>query len=227
MKQTILIVDDEERVREIIRLYLEKEGFRVDTAEDGETALKKFKENKPHLVVLDVMLPQMDGWDVCREIRKYSDIPLIMLSARGEELDRIVGLELGADDYLPKPFSPRELTARVKAVLRRSSKEKSTHDVLSFDGLKINYAARKVELQEKNINFTPREFDLLWFLASNAGRVFSRRELLENVWGYDYLGDGRTVDTHIKRIRAKLNSRMGERYIKTVWGIGYKFEVST
>lgn len=224
---TILVVEDEESVRELVRMYLENEGFRVETASDGEEALNKVKASTPDLIILDIMLPKFDGWTVCREVKKTSNVPIIMLSARTEEFDRVLGLELGADDYIPKPFSPREMVARVRAVLRRTSASpEATGRVITYRDLTIDRDANRVVVRDKEVAMTPREFDLLWFLACHPGRVYSREQLLEEVWGYEYLGDGRTVDTHIKRLREKLHADGEVTYIKTVWGRGYKFEAS-
>lgn len=221
----ILVVDDEESVREVVKLYLAKEGFQVETAGDGEEALIKIKETRPQLIVLDLMLPKKDGWEVCREVRKELAIPIVMLTARGEELDRILGLELGADDYLCKPFSPRELVARIRAVLRRTGNtEIPSREVLTFPGLTIDYSAHKVKVNSREVDLTPKEFELLWFLARNSKRLFTREQLLEKIWGYEYLGDSRTVDTHIRRLREKLDEPCS-RYLVTVWRVGYKFEV--
>ncbi|SFQ99414.1 response regulator transcription factor [Desulfoscipio geothermicus] len=222
----ILVVEDEEPVRELLRLYLEKEGYQVEIAVDGEEALQKVPSRHPDLILLDIMLPKKDGWAVCREIRKQLSIPIIMLTARGEELDRVLGLEMGADDYITKPFSPREMVARVKAVLRRvhQAEEKKDAEVITLPGLIIDNAAKQVEMNGQVFSMPPKEFELLWFLAANPDRVFTREQLLQQVWDYDYLGDPRTVDTHIKRLREKLSAHTGKRYIKTVWGQGYKFE---
>ncbi|HHY38919.1 MAG TPA: response regulator transcription factor [Clostridia bacterium] len=244
MSAKILVVDDDEKIREILRAYLERDAYGVEEAADGEEALTTFERTKPDLVILDLMLPRLDGWEVCRRIRAKSQVPIIMLTARGEEFDKVLGLELGADDYVSKPFSPRELMARVKAVLRRADTGPSPEETLRFPGLEIDRASRRVFYNQKEVLLTPKEFELLWFLASNPGRVFSREQLLEKVWGYDYFGDTRTVDTHIKRLREKLgfktetgsNRGVGEYrdvdvessdergLIKTVWGSGYRFE---
>ncbi|MHB9095327.1 MAG: response regulator transcription factor [Eubacteriales bacterium] len=225
----ILMVDDEPKMRELVKLYLEREGFKVTEAGDGEQALDLLQDAKYDLVVLDVMMPKIDGLTVCKEIRKKYDTPIILLTARGEEIDRVLGFELGADDYVVKPFSPRELAARVKAMLRRTAAKLpgTTGSKLSFPGLDINIDAREVEVEGSRVNLTPKEFELLTFLARNTGRVFSREQLLEHVWGYDFYGDLRTVDTHVKKLREKV-SRFGHSaaYIVTVWGVGYKFEVS-
>ncbi|MEW6547704.1 MAG: response regulator transcription factor [Bacillota bacterium] len=223
MGELILVVEDEPKIREIVRAYLQRDGFSVEEAEDGEEALRKAKEVSPQLVILDLMLPGVDGWEVCRQIRRTSDVPIIMLTARGEEADRVAGLELGADDYVPKPFSPRELVARVKAVLRRTRPEREKGQVLQYGDLVIDLACRSVVCRGCEVSLTPREFDLLWFLAKSPGRVFTRETLLQQVWGYEYLGDTRTVDAHVKNLREKLGP-VGGQFIRTVWGVGYKFE---
>ncbi len=224
---TILVVEDERLVQELISLYLEKESFKVITAWDGQEALDRVRTSQPDLILLDLMLPKIDGLSVCKEVRKTSSIPIIMLTSKGEELDRVLGLELGADDYITKPFSPKEMLARVKAVLRRSaSNEQPSSNILRYPGLTLDFDAHRVELNGQELQMSPKEFDLLWFLAKHPGRVFSREKLLENVWDYDYYGDPRTVDTHVKRLREKLDTGSGLRYVKTVWGTGYKFEVS-
>jgi two-component system response regulator ResD len=197
-------------------------------AVDGEEAVRKAKLLNPQLVILDIMLPKLDGWDVCREIRKFSTIPIIMLTAKGEEFDKVLGLELGADDYLTKPFSPRELIARVKAILRRMAQDDAaeSEDSISLPGLIINLASREVLASGREVALTPKEFDLLWHLAKHTGKVFTREQLLTAVWGYDYYGDLRTVDTHIKRLREKVErEEQLSFHIKTIWGVGYKFEV--
>lgn len=222
----ILMVEDEATVQDVARLYLEKEGFRVVSAFDGEEALEQVRAVNPDLVILDIMLPRKDGWSVCREIRRQTAVPIIMLSAKGEEYDRVLGLELGADDYVTKPFSPRELVARVKAVLRRSNAPAGAgaEPALRFPGLTIDTVAHQVEVEGQPVALTPKEFELLAFLAARPRRVFSREQLLAGVWDYEYPGDTRTVDTHIKRLREKLRGT-GRNYLKTVWGLGYKFEV--
>lgn len=225
----ILMVDDEPKMRDLVKMYLEREGFRVTEAGDGEEALDMLRKNRFDLVILDLMMPKIDGLTVCKEIRKDSDTPVIMLTAKGEEIDRVLGFELGADDYVVKPFSPRELAARVKALMRRVSARPSATDgtILKFPGLVINMDAREAEVAEQKITLTPKEFELLTFLTRNSGRVYTREQLLEHVWGYDFYGDLRTVDTHIKKLREKI-SRHGDaaNYIVTVWGVGYKFEVA-
>jgi len=219
----VLVVDDETQIRAVVRLYLENEGYVVEEAVDGKEALNKLREQKFDLLILDLMMPGVDGWQVCREIRKESDLPIIMLTARGEEFDRVLGFELGTDDYLVKPFSTRELVARVKALLKRSGKTEVPSDLLSFPGLEIDRTARVVRAEGQEVILTPKEFDLLYFLAKNPGRVFSREQLMETVWGYDFYGDLRTVDTHIKKIREKLQAE--RNYVGTVWGVGYKFDL--
>lgn len=232
LETKILVVDDEEKIRELLRMYLEGEGWIVVEASNGQEALDKLKKDSFEIMILDLMMPGMDGWAVCRELRKTSNMPIIILTARGDEIDRVLGLELGADDYVVKPFSPRELVARVKAVLRRTMKAESESEedendtALSFPGLVIDPAAREVKLTGKLISLTPKEFDLLYFLAQSPGRVFSREQLLEHIWGYDFYGEARTVDTHITRLRDKLaRVPAAPQYISTVWGVGYKFEV--
>jgi DNA-binding response OmpR family regulator len=220
----VLIVDDEERIREMIREYISLEGYDIGEAADGYEALKLFKENTYSLVILDIMMPKMDGWTVCREIRKTSQVPVIMLSARGEEYDKLFGFELGVDDYVTKPFSPRELLARIKAIIRRSSQaiEKSAGETISFEGLVIHFDSRNVYVDGEAIDLTPKEYELLSFLTQNPNRVFSREQLLNSVWGYDFIGDDRTVDTHVKMLRESIGKY--RRFIVTVWGTGYKFE---
>jgi DNA-binding response OmpR family regulator len=222
--ELILVVDDEPNIVELARLYLEKEGFRVKDASSGEEALRCFEELHPALIVLDIMIPAPDGWEVCRLIRSRSQLPIIMLTAREDEVDKVVGLELGADDYLTKPFSPRELVARVKAVLRRSRPASEMGEVLHLDDLVIDTSRRRVTQAERDVELTPREFDLLYTLALNRGIVMSREKLLERVWGYDYYGDTRTVDVHIRHMREKLgDDSSNPRYVETVWGVGYRF----
>lgn len=223
----ILVVDDDAHIVELIKLYLEKEGFTVITANDGKKALEKFKSDSPSILILDVMMPEMDGWDVCREIRKTSNTPIIMLTAKGETFDKVLGLELGADDYMVKPFETKELIARVKAVLRRSdSKESPTQQEINFVNLSINLSNYELKINDKIMEIPPKELELLFFLASNPNRVFTREQLLEEVWGFDYFGDSRTVDVHIKRLREKLELVTESNWqLKTVWGVGYKFEV--
>ncbi len=227
----ILIVDDERNICELIRLYVEKEGFKAITAYDGDEALMKFNAENPDIVLLDIMLPKKDGWQVCREIRSKSNTPVIMLTAKGELFDKVLGLELGADDYIIKPFEPKELIARIKAVLRRcqySNTEKDSPEQLKFDGLTINRETYDVFLDGTKLELPPKEFELLYFLARNSGKVFTRDQLLNEIWGYEFFGDSRTVDVHIKRIREKIENDTASRpwQLKTVWGVGYKFEIS-
>lgn len=225
----ILVADDDPNVLEIIRLYFEKQQFIMIEAHDGLEAVNLVETESPDIVLLDVMMPKMDGYEAFREIRKNTDIPIIMLTAKGEEFDRVLGLELGADDYVTKPFSPRELVARIKAIFRRMQPRVQTKDdnpinLYQFDGLSINLEKRDVQVNGKRVNFKPREFDLLVHLLKAPGIVFTREQLLDQVWGYDYIGDIRTVDVHIKKIRHKLID-LNKEYIITIWGVGYKFEV--
>ncbi|MFZ5643653.1 MAG: response regulator transcription factor [Bacillota bacterium] len=227
----ILVVDDEERIRSIIKMYFTREGFDIKEAVDGRNALDILGREKFDLIILDIMMPELDGWAVCREVRSRSSVPIIMLTAREEEVDRVVGLEMGADDYVVKPFSPRELLARVKAVLRRTGrsdiKDGKDKDVILFnESIEINTRTRSVKICGQPVQLTAKEFDLLVYMARYPGRVFTRDELLEGVWGYDYVGDTRTVDTHVNRLRDKINSVPEcPNFIRTVWGVGYKFEV--
>lgn len=222
----ILIVDDDSNITELIRLYLEKEGYLTSCASNGRIALDKFKTENPSLIILDIMMPETDGWQVCREIRKSSNVPIIMLTAKGETFDKVLGLELGADDYMVKPFETKELVARVKAVLRRfETKDNNSEKEISYANLSVNLSNYELKLNEKIIEIPPKELELLYFLASNPNRVFTREQLLEEVWGFDYFGDSRTVDVHIKRLREKLDGASGNWLLKTVWGVGYKFEV--
>ena len=225
MSQKILIADDDQIVHEALGIYLRAEGFEPVDAFDGEAALAAITPEVV-LCVLDIMMPKMSGIEVCREIRKNSQLPILMLTAKGEEIDRIVGLELGADDYIVKPFSPREVVARIKAVLRRTSEHpKSDNSVISYNGLTIDLKSYTVTLRGEPVIYTPKEIEILYMLASNPGQVFTREQLLSRVWGYDFAGETRTVDTHIKRIRAKLDSTGLGWSIKTIYGVGYKFEV--
>ena len=225
-KTAILIVDDEKRVTDLLALYLTREGYEAITASDGEEALHKASLHKPALVILDLMLPKIDGLEVCRRLRQNSSVPIIMLTARDDDLDKILGLEMGADDYVTKPFNPREIIARVKAVLRRLSPQELNSRTIKLPYLEINLNEYKVQVDGKEVALTPKETELLWTLASQPGRVFTRDQLLEQVWGYDYVGDTRTVDTHIKRLRHKLAPQPHYPWeIKTVWGVGYKMEL--
>ncbi|MEG0798212.1 MAG: response regulator transcription factor [Acidaminococcaceae bacterium] len=226
-QQIVLIADDEAQIREILRIYFEKEGFVVEEAADGAEAIIKVQAVKPDIVILDIMMPVLDGLEVCRQVRKISDIPIIMLTAKDEDDDRILGLEIGADDYITKPFNTREVVARVKAVLRRSGQVTPRNtERLTYPDLLIDLSEYKVIAFEKQVTFTAKEMELLWCLASHPGLVFSRNQLLETIWGYTYYGDTRTVDTHIKRVRHKLDIPKDSKWdITTVWGVGYKFEV--
>jgi phosphate regulon transcriptional regulator PhoB len=224
-KEKILIVDDEKTLVKALKFNLEKEGFRVEEAFDGEEALQKVLEASPDIVVLDLMLPGLDGFEVCRQIRKKQEIPIIMLTARGDDIDKVLGLELGADDYMTKPFNPRELVARIKAILRRSgAREEGLKKHIHTGNLQIDLLQHRVRAGDKEIDLTSKEFALLSFLAANAGRVYSREQLLEQVWGYNYYGDARTVDVHIRHLREKIEAEPGNpELIITVWGTGYKF----
>ncbi len=227
-QQTILIADDESQIREILRIYFEKEGFKVIEAADGAEAIVQAQAGKPDILILDIMMPVLDGLEVCKQVRKISDMPIIMLTAKDEDDDRILGLETGADDYITKPFNTREVVARVKAVLRRSGQSVAIKgkEILEFPDLMINLSEYRVIAFGKQVTFTAKEMELLWCLASNPGIVFSRNQLLETIWGYTYYGDTRTVDTHIKRVRHKLDIPKESAWdILTVWGVGYKFEV--
>ncbi len=224
----VLVVDDEESICELIKTYFD-DDFDITIAYDGQTALTKFKQGQFGLVILDIMLPGLNGWDVCRQIRQMGDTPIIMLTARGEDLDKILGLELGADDYVTKPFNPRELLARAKAILRRSKGPKEdTPQLIEYPGIVINNSTHQVIILGQELELTPKEFELLWLFASNPGMVFSREQIIQKVWGFDYLGDTRAIDSTIKRLRRKLESSPeAPCFIQTVWGVGYKFEVPT
>ncbi len=224
-KEKILVVDDERNIVELLKYNLEKEGYEVINAYDGFEAVTLAKQERPDLIVLDIMLPGQGGLEVCRIIRKETRIPIIMATAKGEEIDKILGLELGADDYVTKPFSPRELVARVKAVLRRTSSKLDEKDELTFEELTINLMKHEVRLKGNEVDLKPKEFDLLKLLATNPGKVFTRDFLLEQLWGYDYLGDTRTVDVHMRRLRQKIEEDAANpRFLRTVHGIGYKFQ---
>ncbi len=224
-KAHVLIVDDDVNICELQRIYLEKENFQVTVCYDGKRAVELFKERAPDIVILDIMLPGMDGWEVCREIRKFSSIPIIMLSAKDETFNKVLGLELGADDYMVKPFEPKELIARIRAVLRRFGRKEEVSEQVIFPGLVINKSNYTVKLNGNDLDMPPKELELLYFLAHNPNKVFTREQLLENVWGFDFFGDTRTVDVHIKRLREKFEPGEYKWQIKTVWGVGYKFEV--
>ncbi len=225
-KTKILIVDDEKHIAELIALYLTKEGFETREVYDGRKAMDEFYSFKPELVLLDLMLPGVDGYQICTTIRKNSDVPIIMLTARSDTFDKVLGLEMGADDYIVKPFEPKEMVARVKAVLRRYEKSETKEDdkTVSFDNLKISLNDYTVIYHGESLSFPPKELELLYFLAENKNQVFTREQLLDKIWGYEYVGDSRTVDVHIKRIREKLNKGDENWSIKTVHGVGYKFE---
>lgn len=220
----ILIADDEAGIRELIKEYSAPEGFIMDEASDGVEAMNHFKANAYHLIVLDVMMPKMDGWTVLREIRKTSQVPVVLLTARGEEYDKLFGFELGVDDYIVKPFSPRELLARLKAIIRRSASPAApqNQNVMCFDGLTVEFDARNVVIDGQSVSLTPKEYELLVYFVKNANRVLSREQLLNAVWGYDFPGEDRTVDTHVKMLRESIGPY--RNFIKTVWGTGYKFE---
>jgi DNA-binding response OmpR family regulator len=223
----VLLIEDETRIREMVKYYLENEGFKVTEAENGSIGLEKFNAAEFTIIILDVMLPGIDGWTVCREIRKSSEIPIIMLTARSEEYDKLFGFELGADDYLTKPFSPKELVARMKAVLKRGKGKDAignNSSLFEYKDLLINLDSRKVTISGKIVGMTPKEFDLLSFLVKNPEKVFTREQLLNKVWGYEFGGDYRTVDTHVKMLRESLKSY--RNLIVTVWSVGYKFEIN-
>ena len=224
MPKTVLIVEDESNIRELLRMYLEQEGYAVETAQNGSEGLRVFKRVHPDLVLLDLMMPVMDGNQMIRELRTFSKTPVIMLTAKGEMLDKIAGLELGADDYITKPFEMREVMARVKAVLRRFETDEEPKR-LEFDNLIIDKNAFNIVVKGETMEIPPKEIELLYFLASSPNRVFTRAQLLDDVWGFDYFGDTRTVDVHVKRLREKLQDVSTKWEIKTVWGVGYKFEL--
>lgn len=227
MQYKILIVDDDENICELLRLYLQKDGFEVIVANDGRQAVDFANKYSPDLILLDIMLPQLDGWQVCREIRKTSEVPIIMLTAKSETFDKILGLELGADDYVSKPFDTKEVIARIKAVLRRSNDNDKQNQIkeVRFDKLRINLTNYELVVDGKTVDTPPKELELIFHLASNPNRVYTRDQLLDEVWGFDYYGDSRTVDVHVKRLREKLENVSQEWSLKTVWGVGYKFEV--
>ncbi len=223
--EKILVVDDDLNICELLRLYLTKEGYNVVIANDGVSAVTMFQEESPALVLLDIMLPKLDGWQVCREIRKFSETPIIMLTAKGEVFDRVLGLELGADDYVVKPFDTKEIVARIKAVLRRSAASASEEvKEVHYDKLSINLTNYELKVAGVQIDTPPKEMELIFHLAKNPNRVFTRDQLLDEVWGYDYYGDSRTVDVHVKRLREKLEGTSDKWELRTVWGVGYKFE---
>ena len=223
----ILVIDDDSNICDLLKLYFEKEGYEVRTAADGMEGISAFKIYEPDLVLLDIMLPRKDGWQVCREIREMSSKPIIMITAKGEVFDKVLGLELGADDFVVKPFDMKELSARVKAVLRRYQAHANPNDeeVIKFENIEISLQKYELKLLGKPVDVPPKELELLYFLASNYNRVFTRDQLLDKVWGFDYLGDSRTVDVHVKRLREKLEGVSDKWMLKTVWGVGYKFEI--
>lgn len=231
-KSTILVVDDEERIRKLLTMYLERENYLIDEAADGETALRMALNKDYDLIILDLMLPGIDGIEVCEKLRESKATPVIMLTAKGEEANRVQGFEVGTDDYIVKPFSPREVVLRVKALLRRASKTKfletetTAKNVIVFPHLTIDHDAHRVKVDNQEVDLTPKEYDLLYYLAQNPDKVFSREDLLKDVWNYEFFGDLRTVDTHVKRLREKLNhvSENAAKMIVTVWGVGYKIE---
>lgn len=223
--QKILIVDDDQNICELLRLYLAKEGYETLIAHDGEKALELFEQNKPNMVLLDVMMPRMDGWEVCRRIRAQGNTPIIMLTAKGETFDKVLGLELGADDYVVKPFDSKEVVARIKAVLRRCNPEGSGKEgVIQFENLSLDMSRYELKVKGKVVEAPPKELELLAYLAGHPNRVFTRDQLLDEVWGFEYYGDSRTIDVHIKRLREKLEGASEQWSLKTVWGVGYKFE---
>lgn len=227
MATKILIIDDDLNICEAIKLYLEKEFYDVVTAHDGAAGVDAFKTYSPDLVLLDIMMTEKDGWQVCREIREISNVPIIMLTAKGEVFDKVLGLELGADDFMTKPFDMKELSVRIKTVLRRckTREDKSADETIVFDNIEISKQKYQLKIKGKTVDLPPKELELLYFLASNANQVFTRDQLLDKVWGFDYLGDTRTVDVHIKRLREKLEGVSDKWTLKTVWSVGYKFEV--
>ena len=223
----MLIVDDDTNICDLLKRYFENEGYKVKTACDGMEGVNYFKIYEPDLVLLDIMMPKKDGWQVCREIRESSSKPIIMITAKDEVFDKVLGLELGADDFVVKPFDMKELSARVKAVLRRyqAHTTQSDDDIIKFDNIEISLRKYELKLRGKSVDVPPKELELLYFLASNSNRVFTRDHLLDKVWGFDYLGDSRTVDVHVKRLREKLEGVSDKWVLKTVWGVGYKFEL--
>lgn len=227
MQNKILIVDDDENICELLNLYLKKDGFDTSIAYNGRQAVELAEKYNPDLILLDIMLPELDGWQVCREIRKKSEVPIIMLTAKGETFDKILGLELGADDYVTKPFDTKEVVARIKAVLRRSNESEKAERIeeVRYDKLVINLTNYELVVDGKPIDTPPKELELIYHLASNPNRVYTRDQLLDEVWGFDYYGDSRTVDVHVKRLREKLEDVSDKWSLKTVWGVGYKFEV--
>ncbi|MBQ7958719.1 MAG: response regulator transcription factor [Oscillospiraceae bacterium] len=226
--EKILVVDDDINICELLRIYLEKEGYTVILAHDGEKGIEKFNATKPDVILLDIILPVMDGWQVCREIRKKSNVPILMVTAKSETFDKVLGLELGADDYIVKPFDAKEVVARIKAVYRRAGQtapETESKEV-SYDKLQVNMTRYELKVDGKVLDTPPKELELLFYLASNPNRVYTRDQLLDEVWGFEYYGDSRTIDVHIKRLREKLEGVSEKWVLKTVWGVGYKFETT-
>ena len=224
----VLVVDDDKNICELLRLYLEKEGYGVILANDGEEAVVKFNALKPDIILLDIMLPSMDGWQVCREIRKKSNVPIIMVTAKQETFDKVLGLELGADDYIVKPFDTKEVIARIKAVYRRVGQSSAESEIkeVKYDKLSVNMTRYELRVNGQVLDTPPKELELLFHLASNPNRVYTRDQLLDEVWGFEYYGDSRTIDVHVKRLREKLEGVSDKWALKTVWGVGYKFEVA-
>ena len=227
MDKKILIIDDDTNICEMLKIYMENEGYEVKTANDGAEGVNFFKMYEPDIVLLDIMLPKKDGWQVCREIREIAQKPVIMITAKGDVFDKVLGLELGADDFVVKPFDMKELSARVKAVLRRyqAHVNPTEDEVIKFENIEISLQKYELKLNGKSVDIPPKELELLYFLASNYNHVFTRDQLLDKVWGFDYLGDSRTVDVHVKRLREKLEGVSDKWVLKTVWGVGYKFEL--
>jgi len=227
MDKKILVIDDDTNICEMLKIYMENEGYEVKTANDGAEGVNFFKMYEPDIVLLDIMLPKKDGWQVCREIREIAPKPVIMITAKGDVFDKVLGLELGADDFVVKPFDMKELSARVKAVLRRYQAHINPTDdeVIKFENIEISLQKYELKLNGKSVDIPPKELELLYFLASNYNHVFTRDQLLDKVWGFDYLGDSRTVDVHVKRLREKLEGVSDKWILKTVWGVGYKFEL--
>ena len=229
--EKILIVDDEVNICELLRLYLEKEGYVTEVVNDGLKALETFNSFQPDMVLLDIMIPGLDGWQICREIRKTSQTPIIMLTAKGEVFDKVLGLELGADDYIVKPFEPKEVIARIKAVLRRTSPvvttEETSNKVVTYDKLSINLTNYELKINGEYVDAPPKELELIYHLASNPNRVYTRDQLLDEVWGFEYYGNSRTVDVHVKRLREKLEGVSDQWELRTIWGVGYKFDTKS
>ena len=224
----VLIADDNLQIVSILKEYCKKNNFNVTLAHDGEETLEKIRNNKFDIVLLDIMMPKKNGFDVCKEVRTFSNVPIIMITARGEDFERIMGLEIGADDYIVKPFSPGEVIARIHAILRRVIPNENINQekIFSYDNLTINFSDFTVKISDENVSLTKKEIELLWLLSTNRNKVFTRENLLDSIWGYDYFGDSRTVDSHIKRLRAKLDNYEHESWnIKTIWGVGYKFDI--